>query len=57
MGHYYLIVSGQPCIPDECLEGFRICMGRRVLEGFRICMGRKVLEGLPFILPDSALAS
>lgn len=56
MGHNYLIVSGPPCIPDECLEGFRICIGRG-LEGFRICMGRKVLEGLPFILPDSALTS
>ena len=44
MGHNYLIVSGPPCIPDECLEGFRICIGRGV-------------EGLPFILPDSALTS
>lgn len=41
MGHNYLIVSGLPCIPDECLEGFRICIGRKVLEGFRICMGRR----------------
>lgn len=62
MGHYYLTVSGPPCIPDECLEGFRICMGRKVLEGFRICMGRRFwrdyhsFSQIPLLLPDEPVS-
>lgn len=50
MGHYYLIVSGPPCIQDECLEGFRICIERRDWRDYHS------FSQIPLLLPDEPVS-